>query len=155
MNEMESGWKTALRIEERLVDMCCVVDGTEQVIVVIVAENQEMPAPGTSVPKIAAYDLQSKSFLWSVQGTLAGIEKKIKPCGITADETGTLFVCDEENDAIHMFSADGDYTGCLLKKGDSGVESPRLIKWCKEKSCLVIYHRNETQHFVSVLQVNV
>ena len=59
-----------------------------------------------------------------VTGYLPGMEHKINPRAVTTDEEGHLFVCDDYNDCLQMFSTDGRYLGAMLRQGAQGSDAP-------------------------------
>ena len=90
-----------------------------------------------------AYTEDSGALKWSVVGSLPGFEKKIWPLGVTVDEKGRLFVCDSVtgNNCIQMFRVvDGNYLGCLIKKGDEGLRDINRVLWCEETKLLIVVH---------------
>ena len=90
--------------------------------------------------EICAVSLKSQ-IVWSVKGKLPGFEKEMCAESITTDEKGRVFVCDTNNNCVHVVSAEnGIYVGCLLKEGERNLGKPRLIRWSKRLSSLIVTH---------------
>ena len=81
----------------------------------------------------------SNRLLWSVEGAVDG-KKEINCVSVATDGRGHLFVCDEANKCIQLFSRDGLYIGRLIKSGEHGLGVPGLVRWCKKTSSLIIAH---------------
>ena len=98
-------------------------------------------APGSE--GFHAYQQFSGRLKWSVVDKLPTLEKKIWPCGMAKDEKGRLFVCDSSdgNNCIQMFRVvDGNYLGCLIKKGDKGLQNIAEVLLCEEIKSLAVGH---------------
>ena len=68
------------------------------------------------------------------------MEEDLNAFGVTSDDHGILFVCDEGNKCIQMFSvSDGQYLGSLIKKVDQDFGVPLLARCCKDMSSLIVY----------------
>ena len=122
--------------------MCCSKNGDKQYL------NTTYSSSG-----VYAYDVSEDKFEW--KGEPNGTEKKMNAFGVTTDERGNLFVCDMNNECIHMFSTGGVYLGELSvsdsEEGSIGV--PRCIRWCNETSSLVVAHKKDDKRIVSVVLV--
>ena len=59
--------------------------------------------------------------------------------GVATDGHGRLFVSDQGNQCIHMFSADGNYNQCLWKAGDILGDLSK-IQWSENASCFYVTH---------------
>ena len=69
------------------------------------------------------------------------MNKIVKAQGLTADENGRLFICDDNNKCVQMFNvADGRYLGTLIENGKQGLGDPVRIVWCSRMSSLVVIH---------------
>ena len=85
----------------------------------------------------------SNQLLWSVEGAMGGT-KEIRCVSVATDGTDHLFVCDEANECIQRFSTDGLYMGCLVRQGEHGLGEPRLVRWCKKSSSLIVAHSKKS-----------
>ena len=85
----------------------------------------------------------SNQLLWGVEGTVGG-KKEIKCVSVATDGAGNLFVCDGANTCIQLFSTDGLYIGCLVRQGEHGLGEPRLVRWCKKSSSLIVAHSKKS-----------
>ena len=104
--------------------------------VIITHGNPYAPRGG-----IYAYNTKTNNLEWSVEGRLPGMNKVIKAQGLTTDDQGHLFVCDENNKCVQMFNvADGRYLGTVIKEGEQGLGQPCVITWCSRMSSLVVIH---------------
>ena len=85
------------------------------------------------------------------------MKEGISSWGLTSDEKGHIFVCDEANACVHMFHVQHrQHMGVLLSEGQQGIGVPLKAEWCKEKSSLVLAHRNQKAHrklFISVIKI--
>ena len=86
----------------------------------------------------------SNQLLWSVDGAISG-QQEIVCVSVATNGHGHLFVCDDGNKCIQLFSTDGLYIGRLVKAGEHGLGEPRLVRWCKKSSSLVIAHTKVTK----------
>ena len=85
----------------------------------------------------------SNQLLWSVEGAMGG-KKEMKCVSVATDGTGHLFVCDEANECIQLFSTDGLYIGCLVRQGEHWLGEPRLVRWCNKSSSLIVAHSKKS-----------
>ena len=129
---------------ENIRDICCLKYAHKHLLVAIRDDGG-----------VSAYNKITDKLEWSVKGFLSGTDKQMKACSLAADDDrGHLFVCDEANFSVQMFSADGVYLGCLLKEGEQSVGRPLMIRWCENSSCLVALHSKGLQYYLSVLSVH-
>ena len=89
-----------------------------------------------------------KQLLWSVEGAVDG-KTEIRCVSVATDGRGHLFVCDEANECIQLFSTDGLYIGCLVRQGEHGLGEPRLVRWCKKSSSLIVAHSTKSAAIVT------
>ena len=74
--------------------------------------------------------------------------------GVASNGCGCIFVCDWNNECIHMFSVkDGRYMGVVIKEGEQGLRKPREIRWCETTSLLVVFGCRNHKWFVTVINV--
>ena len=96
--------------------------------------------------------------LWRIQGAVGG-KDMIQCVSVTTDDCGHLFVCDMANQCIQMFSTDGLYLGCLVKKGEHGIGEPKHVRWCKKTSSLIVVHQKYVhnqgyRYYISILKTD-
>ena len=104
---------------------------------------------------VQVYNLKTNKLEWSVEGRLPGMDKAIKATGVTADDDGHIFVCDDNNECIQMFHvADGRYLGTLIQKGEKGLGNPCRIRWCNRISSFVIIHGKNGRWWISVYKAH-
>ena len=109
-------------------DMCFVQEQNKKLVIVT----------GDGLQEIHAYNADTKSLEWKKE--IEGMEN----AGIAADGDGHLFVCDGDNRCVHMLSvSDGQYLGCLIKKGDQSLGAPLWAAWSEETSSLIVAHAKE------------
>ena len=92
---------------------------------------------------IHCYSTATKSLKWSVEGKLPEMREALYPVGLATDGRGHLFISDgqQANKCIQMFSvSDGQYLGCLIKKGEQGLGCPNGICWHSASHSLVVAH---------------
>ena len=63
--------------------------------------------------EIFAYDARSGEWKWGVEGKLEGMSEELVAHGVATDGIGHLFVGDQHNKCIQIFSVDGRYMGAL------------------------------------------
>ena len=105
-----------------------------------------------------AYNANTSHLEWSVEERLPGKNKVIKAQGLTTDDDGHLFVCDDNNKCVQMFDvADGRYLGAAIKAGECGLGEPWAIAYSSKMCALVVAHlKGEGQKWwISVLKANV
>ena len=104
--------------------------------------------------RLKAFDIGSNTIKWNCDG-LPDMEKKFEPYGVTTDQHGHLFVCDQGNACVQIFSVkDGKYLGPLIKSGEQGLGVPRWIRWSKDKKSLIVSHKKVHGSVnISVLQL--
>ena len=90
---------------------------------------------------VNAYNTDTREMVWSIIGAMPHSEKPLDARGITADKHGRLFVRDEGNKCIHIFSIDGKYVTTLLREGEQGLGALYKIHWSEELSGLIVAHR--------------
>ena len=80
-------------------------------------------------------------------------EEEMLATSITSDQQGYLFVCDNNYHCIHVFTTDGEYQGVAFKAGEPGLGKPKIVRWCKALSCLVIAHQgNDGTYSISIVK---
>ena len=107
--------------------------------------------------KIVAFDLVIKKVEWQVQSHRY-YPNQMRPRCITADADGHLFVCDEQNKCIQMFStSDGQYLGTLMTDLEEGIGDPFNLCWWQGASSLIVHHAKDDKSndhcFISVLSL--
>ena len=80
-------------------------------------------------------------------------EKHLDARGITADKHGRLFVGDEENKCIHIFSIDGKFITTLLREGEQGLGELYHICWSEQLSGLIVAHRKDNKTWISLVKI--
>ena len=112
--------------------------------------------PNLTEGGVQAYNVKTKQLEWRVEGRLPGVTKFLKAKGLTTDDHGHLFVCDDNNRCVQMFNvADGRYMGTLIKNGEQGLGEPARIRWCSKISSFVIIHLKNDKWWISVYKVDV
>ena len=99
---------------------------------------------------VTAANLESGKCEWNKRGLLPGMKLAIDPRGVAVDgEHNRIFVCDDNNACVQMFSADDEYLGSLLKEGEQGIGKPGWISWRMSTSSLIVAHSNNGQWEIS------
>ena len=86
----------------------------------------------------------ANQLLWNIEGAFDG-QKEIRCVSFATDGRGHLFVCDEANECIQLFTTDGLYICRLIGRGERGLGEPFLVRWCKRTSSLIIAHSQTTR----------
>ena len=124
-------------------------------------ENKELLVVTCGYPELTkggvhVYNLKTKKLEWSFEGRLPSMNKVIKAQGLTTDDDGHLFVCDDNNRCVQMFNiADGRYLGTLIESGERDLGDPIRIRWCSRISSFVIIHSINDKWWISVYKVDV
>ena len=127
------------------------MNSEDKELLVVTCGHPELTNGGVQV-----YNLKTKQMEWSVEGRLPGMKKFLKAQGLTADDQGHLFVCDDNNKCVQMFNVvDGRYLGTLIKSGKQGLGGPIRIRWCSRISSFVIIHWKNGKCWISVCKVDV
>ena len=113
---------------EQITDMCFIKENKRETVICLYS----------GLSGIYARNWSNK-LLWSVDGAVDG-KTEIRCVSVATDGRGHLFVCDEANQCIQLFSTDGLYIGRLIKCGEHLLGVPRLVRWCKKTSSLIIAH---------------
>ena len=105
--------------------------------------------------RLQAFQADTGQIKWSNKDVhLSGLNEEMKPFRIAADGNGRLFVNDENNKCIEMFSAsDGQYLGCLIKEGEQGLGDLWGMCCAEATSQLVVSHRKYSSAFIAILNV--
>ena len=77
---------------------------------------------------VKAYNASTGAHVWSMEGEIPFSKNDLFARSITADEHGRLFVLDDRNKCIHVFSVKGKYVTTLLRKGEQGIAELREIR---------------------------
>ena len=126
-------------------DICCVTHNNKQLLYIT-----------HGYKGLFTYNTRTDQPDWNFTGNVPGMKKAIGPQGVTSDSNGHLFVCDVHNACIQLFSVtNGKYFGTYLMKGEEGLGTPRLIRWCRNTASLVVAHIDSNMVFnISRFQVN-
>ena len=120
-------------------DMCIAESENETLLIVISHDRDEL---------IHAFNSTTGQLKWTVQKKIPS--GTFTSYGVAGDGYGRLFVADDTNKCIQMFSAlDGQYLGCFMNKGDQGFGNVRRLRWCETTSSLVVAHHDGWKYFIS------
>ena len=114
-------------------------------------QNQELIITTSGESGISAYKPSTGQLQWKNVGILAGSDRVMNACGVTADRRGRIFVCDSANECIQLFCSDGRYLGQVFRTHGRG--RPDLIRWCENVSCLVVTLQSAGRWSVHVIKV--
>ena len=105
---------------------------------------------------VFGYTLNGGELKWRVSGKLPGMQHEIDARGVTADEQGHLFVCDENSHCFHALSArDGIHQGVVVRKGQEGVGEPFKVTWHQDSESLVVAHVTKSKGDISIWHLSV
>ena len=151
------GWVTPtssgllLTTQTNFAYLMCLVTFEDKELLVITCGQPRLTKGGVQV-----YNLKTKQLEWRVEGRLTGMKKFLKAEGLTTNDQGHLFVCDDNNKCVQMLNvADGRYLGTLIKNGEQGLGEPARIRWCSKISSFVIIHLKNDKWWISVYKVDV
>ena len=55
----------------------------------------------------------------------------MKCISVTSDDNGHIFVCDTNHQCVRVFSTDGEFISCLVKKREHELSDSLEVRWCK------------------------
>ena len=102
---------------------------------------------------VTAYNTNTEEEVWSIRNQIPFSQDNIFARGITADQHGRLFVLDDKNKSIHVFSVNGKYVTTLLRKGEQGIGEMRKIRWSEGLSGLIVVHSNSGNTQISIIKI--
>ncbi len=126
-------------------DMCCVVTGKKQKL--LVTTHCAMG--------IYAYNTDFGNAEWKLSGKLGNLRENIRPWGVTTDGTSGVFVCDINNDCVLLVSVQGRYLGTVLRAGQCDVGAPWRLGWCQPEKALVIQSVKDDESYISVVKLEI
>lgn len=74
------------------------------------------------------------------------------PKGVAVDDAGRIYVCDEQENCIHVITTAGIIIG-MINKDDGCPEKPLAIAFDKNTGCLAVTHRTSPWAFVYFLSL--
>ena len=88
---------------------------------------------------------------WSVEGKLPGMEKQLKGQSLATDGQGHLFVSDDGNGCVQMFTTDGKFIGPGIRN-TTLLGTPELIRWNDKTSSLVVSFKKKNKQYISMIK---
>ena len=141
-NPLKMKWLDCSKIPPRVIAASSLHESWVKDTCVAKEENGNKKLVGPFIKlahKIQAVNVQLDQIEWSFDESMRGMKEKLQPRGVTADDQGHVFVCDEANACIQLFSvSNGSYSGTLLKMGRKGRGMPRGIACCKNSKWLAV-----------------
>ena len=129
--------------EYSLQSMCCMKDGSKTVV--FIAGDQY---------GVFAYCLQSGDLKWHASDVPGRDNTNdLYATDVATDERGKIFVCDDGNGCVHVFSPDGAYAGDLIRRGERGLGSPFKVSWSDKNRSLLVAHKKDGLVHVSSVKV--
>ena len=124
-------------------NICCMKDGSE--ILVFIAGDRD---------GVFAYCLKSGALMWHAKD-VPGRDNTddLYATDVATDGRSKIFVCDDGNGCVHVFSPDGAYAGDLIRRGERGLGSPFNISWSDKNKSLLVAHKKDGLVHVSSLKV--
>ena len=121
--------KTPVRLKcDSIHEMCCIEGGRS---LLFATKNRLM-----------AFDTKTGNQNWSVNLNEFELKEEMLISAITTDGLHHLFVCDKNNQCVHVFSDNtGEHLGILLKKEDGDIGVPHMIGWNHKSEVLVVTHK--------------
>ena len=133
---------TQCAIQEDIRETCFAKLGEKQFLVV------------TSDKGLSAYDIHAGTKEWQINNQLTGLEKDAILSGVTSDELGHFFACDENNNCLQIFTIEGVYVGAVFFGNNVGT--PRCPLYCNKTKNIIIYHdSNGKSHSVTVVNITI
>ena len=86
--------------------------------------------------------MPDSTHVYSIGGSLPGVDYDFSPFGLAADDQGHLLVCDNEGDCVRMFSVDdGSYMDVVVS-AEQGMTNPYAIHRCDDNRSMFIVLSN-------------
>ena len=105
---------------------------------------------------VFAYCLQSGAVKWHVKDVPCSDNTDyLCATDVATDGRDKIFVCDDGNGCVHVFSPDGAYAGDLIRRGEHGLGSPFKISWNDINKSLLVAHKKDGVVHVSSVRVSV
>ena len=123
-------------------DVCC-ADLNDTSLVVVAC----------SISGIEAFNQRTAKSVWCIKGEIPFNEKHLNAFRITADDHGRLFVRDDGNKCIHIFSVDGKYVTTLLREGEQGLGKLGEIRWSEGLPGLLVAHSKDKTTWISLVKI--
>ena len=122
-------------ISAEIEDICCTEYENGKLLVIV--DKNEM---------IHVYSTATGKLKWTIKEKPIREEKKFKPHGVAADGRGHLFVSDEVNKCIQMFSvSDGQHLG---RFGLEVEQSIGRIDWRDSTSSLLVAYNKDNEYCI-------
>ena len=103
---------------------------------------------------LEAYETKTGDPKWKIPLQDRSMKETIGVGGFTVDSHGHLFMCDTNNECVHIFAeTTGQSVGVILNK-DSDIGIPHKIGWNQNSKTLVVLHKkNGTRFHITVVTV--
>ena len=102
---------------------------------------------------VEAYNITTEELVWDVIRSIPLNEKPIFARSIDTDNHGRLFVLNEQNKCIHIFSVVGKFITTLLRKGERGVGELRKIRWSESLSGPIVVHGKGRNTKINLIKI--
>ena len=100
---------------------------------------------------VTPYTLYGGKLKWEVSGELPGMHWDMSAEGVTADDNGHLFVCDEYNRCVHLLSAqDGAHLGAVVREWREVLVRPQKVIYHRKSASVIFAHEVEEMYQLSV-----
>ena len=102
---------------------------------------------------ISCFNETFNKVLWSIKGAVGGTDQEMNPYGIATDDKGHVFISDNANSCIHMFTTNGTYIDTILRREEAEMGQIVKVKWCRATQSLVVAHCIEEKIHLTALQL--
>ena len=111
--------------------------------------NKEVLVTSNGIHGIKVYNVDTDEIEWKKKYGLR--ESALDLSGVTTDGRGHLFACDLNHACVQIFSvSNGKYLGRLPNFGRV-LGHPVMVRWCHDKSSLLVVHKKRNQYHLTVL----
>ena len=111
--------------------------------------NKEVLVTSNGIHGIKVYNVDNDEIEWKKKYGLR--ESALDLSGVTTDGRGHLFACDLNHACVQIFSvSNGKYLGRLPNFGRV-LGHPVMVRWCHNKSILLVVHKKRNQYHLTVL----
>ena len=126
-----------------IVDICCIQNETKQLLITALGYKG-----------VSAYNTSKEGLEWEVKGKVPCMKRILNAARVATNGRDQVFVCDDYNDCIQMFTVDGHYMGTVSVNNDTFLGTPSRIDWCKNTSSLAVVHLKESQVGISKIKID-
>ena len=138
-----SGTNITVTLQNNIWDMCCVKDGDKQLLIT-----------SHRYDGVFAYNIKTDKWDWHATCKVPGAEK-VDIEAITSDGHSHLFVADELNKCVQIFSiSSGQYLGHVLASESNNLVAKWRVRWSNAVSSLIVAKMKNSYYHLNVTNIS-